>query len=60
MELYTVQYLGNISGGHPIRYVNAPIDDLKALAIKKLSSGKPVRIQIPFFVFLRWTKRVDY
>ncbi|KAF9143144.1 hypothetical protein BG015_000528 [Linnemannia schmuckeri] len=42
MALYTVQYLGNISGGHPIRYVNAPIEDLKALAIKKLSSGKPV------------------
>jgi bleomycin hydrolase len=44
MALYTVQYLGNISGGHPVRYVNAPIEDLKALAIKKLSSGKPVRI----------------
>ncbi|KAG0043045.1 hypothetical protein BGZ83_011894 [Gryganskiella cystojenkinii] len=42
MNLYTVQYLGNISGGRPIRYVNAPIEDLKTLAIKKLSSGKPV------------------
>ncbi|KAG0357079.1 hypothetical protein BGZ54_000463 [Gamsiella multidivaricata] len=42
MALYTVQYLGNISGGHPIRYVNAPIEDLKHLAIQKLKSGKPV------------------
>ncbi|KAG0341188.1 hypothetical protein BG004_006111 [Podila humilis] len=42
MSLYTVQYLGNISGGRPIRYINTHIDDLKALAIKKLQSGKPV------------------
>ncbi|KAG0306874.1 hypothetical protein BGZ98_001527 [Dissophora globulifera] len=42
MELYTVQYLGNISGGRPIRYVNAHIDDLKTLAIEKLKSGNPV------------------
>ncbi|KAF9928439.1 hypothetical protein BGZ67_006996 [Mortierella alpina] len=42
MQLYTVQYLGNIAGGRPIRYINAPIEDLKELAIKKLTSGKPV------------------
>ncbi|KAF9192692.1 hypothetical protein BGZ51_005081 [Haplosporangium sp. Z 767] len=42
LSLYTVQYLGNISGGRPIRYVNAPIEDLKELAIKKLKSGSPV------------------
>ncbi|KAG0202704.1 hypothetical protein BGX28_004871 [Mortierella sp. GBA30] len=41
-QQYTVQYLGNIAGGRPIRYINAPIEDLKKLAIKKLSSGKPV------------------
>ncbi|KAF9585286.1 hypothetical protein BGW38_003084 [Lunasporangiospora selenospora] len=40
--LYTVQYLGNISGGRPIRYINAPVESLKELAIKKLKSGKPV------------------
>ncbi|KAF9425271.1 hypothetical protein BGZ94_007681 [Podila epigama] len=40
--LYTVQYLGNISGGRPIRYINTEIQDLKDLAIKKLQSGKPV------------------
>ncbi|KAF9985663.1 hypothetical protein BGZ65_010209 [Modicella reniformis] len=42
LALYTVQYLGNITGGRPVRYVNAPIDDLKQLAIEKLKSGKPV------------------
>ncbi|KAI8351085.1 bleomycin hydrolase [Mortierella sp. GBAus27b] len=42
MALYTVQYLGNITGGRPIRYINAPIEDLKRLAIAKLKSGKPV------------------
>ncbi|KAG0031775.1 hypothetical protein BGZ82_006833 [Podila clonocystis] len=42
MSLYTVQYLGNISGGRPIRYINSEIMDLKQLAIKKLQSGKPV------------------
>ncbi|KAF9950901.1 hypothetical protein BGZ70_001190 [Mortierella alpina] len=42
MQLYTVQYLGNIAGGRPIRYINAPMEDLKELAIKKLASGKPV------------------
>ncbi|KAF9425747.1 hypothetical protein BGZ76_003087 [Entomortierella beljakovae] len=42
MELYTVQYLGNICGGHSIRYVNASIDALKSLAINKLKNGEPV------------------
>ncbi|KAF9359579.1 hypothetical protein BGX26_012023 [Mortierella sp. AD094] len=42
MELYSVQYLGNICGGHPIRYINTPIEDLKTLAITKLKSGEPV------------------
>ncbi|KAF9357190.1 hypothetical protein BGX34_009502 [Mortierella sp. NVP85] len=42
MALYTVQYLGNITGGRPVRYVNASIEDLKRLAIQKLKSGKPV------------------
>lgn len=49
MSLYTVQYLGNISGGRPIRYINAEINDLKQLAIKKLQSGKPVRSQCYVF-----------
>ncbi|KAI1314595.1 hypothetical protein EDD11_001978 [Mortierella claussenii] len=42
MSLYTVQYLGNIAGGRPIRYINAHISDLKHLAIQKLKSGEPV------------------
>ncbi|KAG0230410.1 hypothetical protein BGW42_000956 [Actinomortierella wolfii] len=42
MALYTIQYLGNIAGGRPIRHINAEITDLEDLAIKKLKSGKPV------------------
>ncbi|KAF9205049.1 hypothetical protein BGZ49_004525 [Haplosporangium sp. Z 27] len=42
MDLYSVQYLGNICGGNPIRYINAPIEDLKTLAINKLKGGEPV------------------
>ncbi|RIA82425.1 peptidase C1B, bleomycin hydrolase [Glomus cerebriforme] len=42
LRLYTVQYLGNIQGGFPIRYVNIPIDVMKQLSINTLRSGKPV------------------
>ncbi|KAF9970799.1 hypothetical protein BGZ73_006418 [Actinomortierella ambigua] len=42
MALYTIQYLGNIAGGRPIRHINAEISDLEDLAIKKLQAGKPV------------------
>ncbi|CAG8551696.1 11992_t:CDS:2 [Ambispora leptoticha] len=41
-ELYTVEYLGNICGGYPIRYVNIPIDEMKRLTIQVLRSGRPV------------------
>lgn len=40
--LYTVDRLGNIVGGHPIRYVNTSADVLKKLAINVLKSGRPV------------------
>ena len=41
-KLYTVEYLGNIEGGFPIRYVNIPINEMKNFAIQALRSGKPV------------------
>lgn len=41
-KLYTVEYLGNIQGGLPIRYVNLPIKEIKNLAIQALRSGRPV------------------
>ncbi|CAG8478867.1 10086_t:CDS:2 [Ambispora gerdemannii] len=42
LRLYTVEYLGNVCDGYPIRYVNIPIDKMKKLAIQVLRSGKPV------------------
>ncbi|CAG8694036.1 21001_t:CDS:2 [Cetraspora pellucida] len=41
-NLYTVEYLGNIQGGIPIRYVNILIETMKQLTIQALRSGKPV------------------
>ncbi len=39
---YTVEYLGNVVGGFPIRYVNVPIDVLRAAATKSIDNDKPV------------------
>lgn len=41
-ELYTVDRLGNVQGGQPVRYVNLPIDQLKKYARKTLEKGQPV------------------
>ncbi|KAG1457880.1 hypothetical protein G6F56_006517 [Rhizopus delemar] len=40
--LYTVDRLGNIVGGKPIRYINVTSDKQKQLAINVLKSGRPV------------------
>jgi bleomycin hydrolase len=40
--LYTVDRLGNVVGGGPIRYVNTTAGTLKKLAINVLKSGRPV------------------
>ena len=37
-KLYTVQYLGNRIDGHPVRYVNVPIDVLKKTAAETIKS----------------------
>ena len=39
---YTVQYLGNVIEGNPIRYVNMPIEELKKAAVKQMQGGVPV------------------
>ncbi|MEF9972126.1 MAG: C1 family peptidase, partial [Oscillospiraceae bacterium] len=41
-KCYTVAYLGNVAGGHPVRYLNLPVGDLKKFAIAQLLDGKPV------------------
>ncbi|CAG8559150.1 8371_t:CDS:2 [Paraglomus brasilianum] len=41
-RLYTVAYLGNVSGGLPIRYVNIPSSKMQSIAISVLRSKKPV------------------
>ena len=40
-KLYTA-YLGNVVGGHGIRYINVPIDELRAAAVKTIDDDKPV------------------
>ena len=39
---YTIKYLGNVAEGHPIKYLNLPIDVIKEAAIAQLKDGKPV------------------
>lgn len=41
-KLYTVDRLGNIVGGKPIRYVNTTSEVQKQLAVNVLKSGSPV------------------
>jgi bleomycin hydrolase len=41
-KTFTVQYLGNVRGGQPVKYLNLPIEDLKAAAIKQMQSGEVV------------------
>ena len=39
---YTVQYLGNVKEGHPVRYLNLPIDRLKELTTQSIDENNPV------------------
>jgi bleomycin hydrolase len=41
-RLYTVQYLGNVVGGTPVRYVNVEIDAFKKAAAAQIAAGEPV------------------
>ena len=39
---YTVRFLGSVREARPVRYLNLPIEELKAAAIKQLEAGEPV------------------
>ena len=41
-ETYTVDYLGNVVGGEPIKYLNLPMDSFKAAVVSSLKAGEPV------------------
>ncbi len=41
-QLYTVNYLGNVVGGHGIRYLNVEMETLKQAAIAMIKDEKPV------------------
>jgi len=41
-RLYTVQYLGNVVGGTPVRYVNVDIEAFKKAAVAQIAAGEPV------------------
>lgn len=41
-KLYTVDYLGNVCGGKPVRYVNLPIEELKRYARATIEDGDAV------------------
>lgn len=39
---YTIQYLGSVKEGRPIKHVNLPIEELKKAAIAQMQDGYPV------------------
>jgi len=41
-RMYTVQYLGNVVGGYPVRYLNVPIDVIKRAASQSIADGEAV------------------
>lgn len=41
-SMETVEHLGNVVGGRPIRYLNAPVDEIKRIAAAQIAAGEPV------------------
>jgi bleomycin hydrolase len=41
-SLYTIEYLGNVVGGHPVRYLNVEMDTLKHAAVAMIKDERPV------------------
>ncbi len=39
---YTVEYLGSVVEGRPIRYLNLPMEEMKELILRQLKDGDPV------------------
>lgn len=42
MKSYTVKFLGNVTEGDRVRYVNVPIDEMKKAVLAQLEDGEPV------------------
>lgn len=42
LKTYTVQFLGNVVGGKPIKYLNVEMDTLKDLAVRQLKDSQTV------------------
>ncbi len=41
-KLYTVQYLGNVAGGAPVRHLNLELDEFKKLVAEQIKDGEIV------------------
>ena len=41
-QTYTIDMLGNVVGDRPIKHLNLPMDEFKALAVKQLKGGESV------------------
>ncbi len=41
-EVYTINFLGNVVGGEPIKYLNVTLDVMKIAATKQLQNGESV------------------
>lgn len=41
-KLYTVEYLGNITEGRPVLYINLPVEELKRYSADAIKKGKSV------------------
>ncbi|MEA2078163.1 MAG: C1 family peptidase [Candidatus Marinimicrobia bacterium] len=41
-KTFTVQYLGNVEGGNPVKYLNVDMKVFKKLAIKQMKDSEPV------------------
>lgn len=39
---FTVQYLGNVVGGTPVKYLNVPMDVMKDITMRVIMDGEPV------------------
>ena len=44
-KLYTVEYLGNMTAGKPVLYINKPIEFLKEITNKVLTESKEVSME---------------
>ena len=41
-SMETVEHLGNVVGGGPIRYLNAPVEEIKRIAAAQIAAGEAV------------------